>query len=302
MGGQLMQQVLHSRDITAGRHSRLGWAVTLVAAGLASAAGLAGAQQAAMAQAAVAQAAVSQTTAQPAAPANAGANAGANAPAAQTTAQTTAQTSAAQPGLPGPSHLDASLGVQAGTLGFGVQAGKLIFSHLGVRAAFNFFNYGVNNSVSDVSYSARLRFQNLPVMVDLFPWSRGSFHFTGGVVFDQNRITGTGQPDQSGNLSINHEEYSQAQVGTLSAAIRYPATAGYAGIGFGTPARNSLMEFTVDLGAMISTPHVELNATGAGSNPQLQSDLQAQQASTQTDVNKYAKIFPVISMGLAVRL
>jgi hypothetical protein len=294
MRGQLMQQVLHSRNITAGQHSRLGWAVTLVAAGLASAAGLAGAQQTAMSQTAFSPNATAQTTAQTSAPANSDVNAPAT--------QATAQTSAAQPGLPGPSHLDASLGVQAGTLGFGVQAGKLIFSHLGVRAAFNFFNYGMSNSMSDVSYSARLRFQNLPVMLDLFPWSRGSFHFTGGVVFDQNRISGTGQPDQSGNLSINHNDYTQSQVGTLSAAIRYPSTAGYAGIGFGTPARNSLMEFTVDLGAMISTPHVELNASGAGSNPQLQSDLQAQQASTQTDVNKYAKIYPVISMGLAVRL
>jgi len=43
MRGQLMQQVLHSRNTTAGRHSRLGWAMTLVAAGVAAAAGLAGA-------------------------------------------------------------------------------------------------------------------------------------------------------------------------------------------------------------------------------------------------------------------
>jgi hypothetical protein len=171
-----------------------------------------------------------------------------------------------------------------------------------VRGAFNFLNFGVNNAVSDVSYSARLRLQNIPVMVDLFPWPRGAFHFTGGVVFDQDRITGTGQSDAAGNITINHNDYSQAQIGTLSAAIRYPSTAGYAGIGFGTPSRNSLMEFTVDMGAMISTPHVVLNASGAGSNPQLQSDLQAQQASTQKDVNEYAKIYPVISMGLAVRL
>jgi hypothetical protein len=298
MRGQLMQQTLHSRNSTAGRRAGLGWAVALVAAGLASAAGLAGAQQTAMSQTAMSQTAFSpnaapQPAAQTAVPAD---------PAAPASAPATAQTSAAQPGLPGPGHLDASVGVQGGTLGFGVQAGKLIFSHLGVRAGFNFFNFGVNNAVSDVTYSARLRLQSLPVMVDIFPWSRGSFHVTGGVVFDQNRITGTGQSDAAGNITINHNDYTQAQIGTLSAAIRYPSTAGYAGIGFGTPARNSLMEFTVDMGAMISTPHVALNASGAGGNAQLQSDLQAQQASTQTDVNKYAKIFPVISMGLAVRL
>jgi hypothetical protein len=293
MRGQLMQQVLHSNDtISAGRYPR--FAIAMVATGLLSVAGLAGAQQVAISQTGFSLSGTPETpAAQTPAPVD---------PAVPASTPATAQTSAAQPGVPGPGHLDASLGVQAGTLGFGVQAGKLIFSHLGVRAGINLFNYGVNNSESGVSYDARLRFQNIPVMVDLFPWSRGAFHFTGGVVFDQNRVTGTGQPNQSGDITLNNNDYSQSQVGTLSAAIRYPSTAGYAGIGFGTPARNSLMEFTVDLGAMISTPHVELNATGAGSNPQLQSDLQAQQASTQHDVNEYAKIYPVISMGLAVRL
>ena len=187
-------------------------------------------------------------------------------------------------------------------MGFGVQAGKLIFSHLGVRAGFNFFNYGVNNSVSDVSYSARLRFQNIPVMLDLFPWSRGSFHFTGGVVFDQNRITGTGQPDQSGDLSINHDR--------LLAVAGRDALGGHP-----LPLDGGLRRHRVrDAGAELAhgvhgrpgrddlDASRRVDVTGAGSNPQLQSDLQAQQASTQSDVNKYAKIYPVISMGLAVRL
>jgi hypothetical protein len=300
MRGQVMRQMRYSGDTEAVyRYSRLAMAV--MAAGMMGVGATAGAQQIAMSQTAF--------TLTPAPAANTAANTAAStasAPApdasAPAKAQTAAQTSAAQPGIPGPGHLDASVGIQAGTLGLGVQAGKLIFSHLGVRAGINLFNYGVNNSVSDVSYDARLRFQNIPVMLDLFPWSRGSFHFTGGVVFDQNRVTATGQPNESGNLTINNNTYTQAQVGTFSGAIRYPSTAGYAGIGFGTPARNSLMEFTVDLGAMISTPHVDLSASQEGNNPQLQSDVQAQQASTQHDVNRYAKIYPVISMGLAVRL
>jgi len=299
MRGQMMQQMLHSGD-TAGRHRYSRLAMAVMAAGVMGAAATAGAQQTAMSQTAMSQTAFSLTPAPVTNPA--ASTASAPAPDASVPTTNAAQNSAAQPGIPGPSHLDASVGIQAGTLGLGLQAGKLIFSHLGVRAGINLFNYGVNNSVSDVSYDARLRFQNIPVMLDLFPWSRGSFHFTGGVVFDQNRVTATGQPNESGNLTINNNTYTQAQVGTFSGAIRYPSTAGYAGIGFGTPARNSLMEFTVDLGAMISTPHVELSASQEGNNPQLQSDVQAQQASTQHDVNQYAKIYPVISMGLAVRL
>jgi hypothetical protein len=207
-----------------------------------------------------------------------------------------------QPGIPEPGHLDASIGIRAGTLGLGVEAGKLIFSHLGVRAGINFFNYGLHNTISDVEYDARLRYQNIPVLLDIFPWARGSFHFTGGVVFDQNRFTGTGVPDASGNIPINHTDYTSAQLGVLSAAVRYPSTGGYAGLGFGTPARNSLVAFVIDAGVMISTPKVSLNATGAGSDPQLASDLQAQQATTQQKVNQYGKIYPVLSLGLIFKI
>jgi hypothetical protein len=207
-----------------------------------------------------------------------------------------------QPGMSEPSHLDASIGVRAGTLGFGVEVGKLIFSHLGVRAGINFFNYGAKHSISDLDYNARLRYQNIPVLLDIFPWARGSFHLTGGVVFDQNRITGTGTPNASGEIPINGTNYTQAQVGVLSGAIRYPSTAGYAGLGFGTPARHSLVAFVADFGVMISTPKVSLNATNAGTDPQLASDLQAQQVTTQKKVNQYAKFYPVLSLGLIFRM
>ena len=140
-----------------------------------------------------------------------------------------------------------------------MQAAKLIIPNVGLRAEFNFFNFGIDNTVSDVKYSARVRFQNLPVMVDIFPWARRAFHVTGGVVFNQNRFTGTGQSDASGDITINHNSYTQAQIGVLSAAVRYPSTAGYAGLGFGTPSRNSLIEFVADFGVMISTPKVSLS-------------------------------------------
>jgi hypothetical protein len=139
-------------------------------------------------------------------------------------------------------------------------------------------------------------------LLDFFPWARGSFHLTGGVVFDQNRFTGTGVSDASGNISINHDDYTTAQIGVLSAAVRYPSTGGYVGLGFGTPARHSLVAFVFDAGVMISTPKVTLNATGAGSDPQLATDLQAQQASTQQKVNQYGKIYPVTSIGLIFRI
>jgi hypothetical protein len=197
------------------------------------------------------------------------------------------------------SHLNASIGVSAGTLGFGVQAGKLLFSHLGVRAGFNYFRFTLTHTLSDVAYSAKLRLQNIPALVDVYPWGRGPFHLTGGLVFNQNQFTGTGVPDSTG-FTINQHHYSKAQVGVLNAAIKYPSTAGYGGLGFGTSARNSLVAPLFDIGAVFSTPHVTLGATGAASNPQLASDLQAQQSKTQHDVRKF-RVYPVLSTGIMLR-
>jgi hypothetical protein len=197
------------------------------------------------------------------------------------------------------SHLDASIGLTAGTLGFGVQAGKLLFSHLGVRAGFNYFSFSLTHTFSGVAYTAKLRLQNIPALVDVYPWGRGPFHLTGGLVFNQNQFTGTGVPDSTG-FTINQHHYTQSQVGVLHAAIKYPSTAGYGGIGFGTSARNSLIAPVFDIGAVFSTPRVTLGATGAASNPQLASDLQAQQDKTQHDVRKF-RVYPVISTGFMVR-
>jgi hypothetical protein len=212
-----------------------------------------------------------------------------------------AQASSATQGSGDPHYLDASIGLRASTLGLGVEASKLIVGHLGIRAGANFLGLHASHSISNVEYSGRLHLENFPVLLDLYPWSRGSFHLTGGVLFDQNRITGTGVPGPTGNITLNGHSYSGAQIGVLSAAIKYPSTGGYFGLGFGTPARNSLVAFLFDAGAVFSTPKFSLNATNPGADPTLASDTQAQQATSQKKVSKYGKVYPVISTGLALR-
>lgn len=197
-------------------------------------------------------------------------------------------------------HLDLGVGVHVGTLGGGVEVNKLIFGHLGVRGEFNYFSFSLNHSISDVQYSAKLRLETIPVLLDLYPWSRGPFHVTGGVVFNQTQLTGSGVPDASGTIKLNGDSYTEAQVGVLSAAVKYPSSGGYFGLGFGTPARKSAVSFTFDVGAILSKPTVSLSATNPGEIPALTTDLAAQQASTQTSVNK-VRAYPVISTGILVR-
>lgn len=200
------------------------------------------------------------------------------------------------------SHLDASVALRFGTLGFGVEVSKLLMGHVGVRVGANYFKLDKTRTESNVTYDATLKAKAFSALIDLFPANRGSFHFTGGLMTDPVKVNGTGKPTTSGNFTLNGNTYTTAQVGVLTAEVKYPDVAPYVGIGFGTPARNgSALKFLFDLGVVIGKATVALDATGAASNPTLAADLQAQEDKTEHDVQKYAKVYPVISFGLAYR-
>lgn len=199
-------------------------------------------------------------------------------------------------------HADLSLAFRFGTLGLGLEANKLLTSHLSARVGANFFQLSTSHTETDISYAATLKLHGVSALLDLYPGARGSFHFTGGIFANPLTVSGTGQPN-GGVFVINGDTYSAAQVGTLTGVGKFPDIGPYAGFGFGTPARKGgPVSFLFDLGAVIGQAKVALAATGAATNPQLAADLQAQSAQTQHDVDKYAKVFPVLSFGIAYRL
>jgi hypothetical protein len=197
-------------------------------------------------------------------------------------------------------HADVGIAFRFGTLGLGLEVSKLITSHIAARAGGNYTKFSTTKSQSDITYDATAKFQAFSLLIDLFPGNRGSFHFTGGIMTDPVKVTATGKPT-SGNFTINGTSYTAAQVGTLTGEAKFPDVGPYAGIGFGTPARKGAVSFLFDLGAYIGKAKVSLKATGAAANPTLASDLQAQVNKTQKDVDKYAKVYPVLSFGLMIR-
>jgi hypothetical protein len=210
------------------------------------------------------------------------------------------QTAPPPPG--GGGHKDVGIGLRIGTTGFGLEVSKLITSHLGGRVGANYFKFSTTKSQTDVSYDASLKLQAFSALVDLYPWSRGGFHITGGIMTNPVKVSGTGQPAADGDFTINDNPYTAAEVGTLTGEVKYPGVDPYLGIGMGTAARkDGPLGFAFDLGVAIGTAKVSLDATGAASNPALASDLQALESKTQHDVQKYAKLYPVLQFGLVYR-
>jgi hypothetical protein len=214
-----------------------------------------------------------------------------------------AQLAAQQP--PGaasaPRYSDVSVALRFGTPGIGLEVGKLLTGHISARVGAYYFKYNGSKSQSDITYDASLKLQAISALVDLYPSRRGVFHVTAGIVTNPLTITGTGQPS-GGTFTINGVAYPSSQVGTLTVTGKFPGVSPYLGLGFGTPARKSgALEFLFDLGAVIGKPTISLSATGAANNPALLADLQAQIDKTRTDVDKYLKVYPVLSFGLAYR-
>jgi hypothetical protein len=199
------------------------------------------------------------------------------------------------------SHADVAVVLRSTTLGFGLEIGKLVTDHFGFRVGGNYFKFSTSATKSDVSYDASLKLHSVTGLIDFFPKARGSFHLTGGVMTNPITVSGTGTPDAVGNFTLNGHTYSSTQVGVLSGEAKYPDAGPYVGLGFGTPARKGPFAFFFDLGAMIGQPTVTLTASGAASGSQLATDLQAQADTTQHDIRKYAKVYPMIGMGVAFR-
>jgi hypothetical protein len=197
--------------------------------------------------------------------------------------------------------LDLSIGVRGGTLGYGAEVGKLVASHLGVRVAAYVFSYARQQGLEDVQYDASVKFRHATALVDLFPGRRGKFHLTGGVVAGTSEVTGRGVP-QGNTFYLNDREYTSAEVGALTGAVRFPRVRPYGGLGWGTPAKNSGgIGFSTDFGVVYGAPTTVLTASNAGGNAQLRADLAAERADAQETLDQYAKFYPVVNFGLTYR-
>lgn len=199
-------------------------------------------------------------------------------------------------------HTDAAIALRFGTLGVGLEVSKLLTNHLAARVGANYFKLGTSKTQSDVTYDATLKLQAVSALIDFYPGRRGSFHLTGGLMTDPAKVLATGKPTAAGSFTLNGNTYTTAQVGTLTGEAKFPGLGPYFGLGWGTPAKDGgALRFLFDLGVVLGKARVSLSATGAAADPTLASDLQAQANKTQSDVDKYAKLYPVLEFGLAYR-
>lgn len=194
------------------------------------------------------------------------------------------------------------VGVKAGTTGVGGDVGFGLVPTLSARIGYSYLSFSTTIDDTDVKYDAKPKLSNGNLFLDWSPL--GPFRVTGGLIFNDNKISVTGTPS-GGTYTINDTVYSASDIGSLTGTIKSGNQAApYLGIGYGNVA-GAGVNFYFDLGVMFQgSPKASLTATcgptlSAAQCSQLQSNVVAEQTNLQDSVTRF-KYYPVASIGVTI--
>jgi hypothetical protein len=194
----------------------------------------------------------------------------------------------------------AAVGARFGTTGLSVEAAARFNPKLAVRGGVSFFSWSFRHRASSVSFTADLDFKAKYGVLDFYPGG-GSFHLSGGVTTAPVEITGVGRPNFGGSYIFNGRQYNAAAVGDVAGAATWPDLSPYLGLGWGGAGPGETVGLTFDIGVAIGKPTFVMSAENATAGSQLEADVNAERDEIQAELDKYAKVYPMISMGIVVR-
>jgi hypothetical protein len=207
-------------------------------------------------------------------------------------------------------------------MGINLQAAVIANRYMNLRGVGNFFNYSINNiSTNGLNVSGKLNFATAGASVDFFPFPNHGFRLSPGVLFyNQNQVTATMVAPGGTSFTLNDYTYYSSQAnpvtgaGGVSLNKRSPAFTITTGWGNMIPRRGGHFSFPFEIGAaFVGSPAVNMallsgqvcadpqgtvgcqNVVG---NSQIDSNLQAQVAKYQSDLNPL-NIYPIFSFGVA---
>jgi hypothetical protein len=194
------------------------------------------------------------------------------------------------------------VGVKVGILGVGVEAAVPVGRHLNVRGGAN------------------LQFRSGEASVDWFPWAKG-FHISpGALIYNGNQVTGGANVPGGKTFTLNGTTYTSSATSpvTGSGSLTFTKAAPKLTVGWGNlvPRSERHFSFPFEVGfAYVGDPKFVLNLAGTAcynyqgtlycdnvaTDPNIQANLAAEQKKISNDVATYARFFPILSQGFAVR-
>ncbi len=201
----------------------------------------------------------------------------------------------------------AAVGLRFGTLGGGAEAAVGLTSRLAVRTSVNYFSLSRDEQIQGIAYDLKPRLLSVPLLLDLHP-GKGSFRLSAGVVFNRNRAAGDGRVNES--VTIGENQYTAAEVQSLTGEVAFKRVAPFAGLGFDNSLfGNGRVAFSFELGVMFHG-HPRAGLTGrtvltGSARDQFDSDLRAEQGEIQDEIDDLPGVidyYPVLGFGLKYRI
>jgi hypothetical protein len=208
------------------------------------------------------------------------------------------------------------------SLGVNMQVAVNANRYMNLRGVGNFFNYSLNNvSVNGLTASGSLNFATAGAAVDFYPFPFHGFRVSPGVLFyNHNMVSTTVSAPGGTSFTLDGYTYYSSEANPVSGAAsvglntQNPAFTFTSGWGNMIPRRGGHLSFPIEVGAaFIGSPAVNMALTGGQvcanpqgtigcmnvvGNSQIQSNLQAQQAKFQSDLNSL-RFFPIFNAGIA---
>jgi hypothetical protein len=202
------------------------------------------------------------------------------------------------------------IGAHVGTTGVGGDVALGLNSHIGLHGSLGTIPMKPTATFSDLEFKIEPPKTLMTLGVDLFPGS-GSFHLMGGVFTgaEETKLTGV----YNGTVTIGGREYQGSELGPLTGVFQTSNAAPFVGIGLGRHT-GSGFGLTLDLGvAFMGEPTLTLNdptfnppecaqaqQACTDKRAQLHNDIDKQRADVEDDLKKFAKLFPMLNIGIRI--
>jgi hypothetical protein len=204
----------------------------------------------------------------------------------------------------------AQVGITAdlGTTGAGFHVVVPMESNLNGRFGANYLKHDFDRRAGQLDYAVKGKLQTFDILFDWYVREGSPFHLTGGLVYNGNRFDATASPNGFGQLTLNGNSYTAADVGILKGRIEYRKAAPYLGIGWGNAlaaGNKNQWSFNTDLGAFFQgNPNVDLGSYGCTISKTvcdaLIKDVAVERRRLKDDVDSF-KVYPVLRASLNYR-
>ena len=207
-----------------------------------------------------------------------------------------------------------TVGLRVSTLGVGVDVSMPLSRHFNLRANVNGLTYsrnlddiiknqgGIDINAFGGTADGKISFLTVGLLIDWYPFETSDFFLSGGVYYNANKITLSG----NGKTTLNGTDYKASVSGDL---LFGKSVAPYIGLGWGNRGDEAGWSWSFEIGGMYENiPTISLNPTdttglNASNVISLNNDIKVEETKVNDEISnnnlsKYTKIYPVISFGI----